>query len=73
MEINENLSRAVCLVCGGKVQRRGNSKAYRCQECGENYDLDEYDYPEIDLTTFDKLLLHSLKRKPKVWAARGIK
>ncbi len=62
MEVSEDLNDCYCLVCGGKVEKKGNKNKYRCTNCGEVYDIEEFDTFEIELPIFDKLLLHSLKK-----------
>ena len=59
-----------CLVCGGKVKKKINKNKYRCTSCGEVYDLEEFETFEIELPIFDKLLLHSLKKKTRVNKSR---
>jgi len=63
MEVSENLEDSYCLVCGGKIWKKANKNKYRCTNCGEVYELEEFDTFEIELSMFDKLLLHSLKKK----------
>lgn len=66
--MEEDTRENICLVCGGVVKRKNNKhNKYQCKKCGEIYDLDEFDYSEIDLPTFDKLILHSIKKKPRNW------
>ena len=62
MEVTEGSSETYCLVCGGKVEKKGNTNKYRCKNCGEIYDIEEFDTFEIEMPIFDKLLLHSLKK-----------
>lgn len=62
MEVSENLDDAYCLVCGGKIEKKATKNKYRCISCGEIYELEEFDTFEIELSMFDKLLLHSIKK-----------
>jgi transcription initiation factor TFIIIB Brf1 subunit/transcription initiation factor TFIIB len=63
MEVSESLIDCYCLVCGGKIEKKANKNKYRCTSCGEVYELEEFDTFEIELSMFDKLLLHSIKKK----------
>jgi len=62
MEVSENLVDCYCLVCGGKIEKKANKNKYHCKNCGEVYELEEFDTFEIEMPIFDKLLLHSLKK-----------
>ncbi len=62
MEVTEGSPEIYCLVCGGKVEKKGNKNKYRCKSCGEIYNIEEFDTFEIEMPIFDKLLLHSLKK-----------
>jgi hypothetical protein len=63
MEVSEDLKDCYCLVCGGKIEKKANKNKYRCTNCGEIYELEEFETFEIELSMFDKLLLHSIKKK----------
>jgi len=63
MEVSEDLNDCYCLVCGGKIEKKANKNKYRCTNCGEVYELEEFETFEIELSIFDKLLLHSIKKK----------
>jgi hypothetical protein len=65
MEITVDSTDYYCLVCGGKLNKRPNKNKYRCISCGEVYDLEEFETFEIEIPVFDKLLLHSLKKKSR--------
>ncbi len=54
----------VCVACGGELRRSSTQREfYKCKKCGESYDLEGMSNMEIDLSTFDRLLLYHLKKK----------
>jgi hypothetical protein len=54
----------VCITCGGVLRKISSQRElYKCKKCGESYDLDGMSNMEIDLPTFDRLLLYHLKNK----------
>ena len=65
MEVSDENTDNYCLVCGGKITKKTNKNKYRCASCGEIYDLEEFETFEIEMPVFDKLLLHSLKKKTR--------
>jgi len=52
-----------CFSCGSKLRRIDRKlEVFRCRGCGEEYDLNGFGDAEIDLETFDRMLLYTLRR-----------
>ena len=51
-----------CFSCGSKLRRIDKKlEVFRCNGCGEEYDLRGFGDAEIDLETFDRMLLYTLR------------
>ena len=52
-----------CFSCGSKLRRiDGKLEVFRCRGCGEEYDLGGFGDVEIDLETFGRMLLYTMRR-----------
>ena len=52
-----------CFSCGGKLRRIDKKlEVFMCARCGEEYDLRGFREAEIDLETFDRMLLYTLRQ-----------